>query len=427
MNGMMNRRQALSRLRRPLWYGGKQQPLAQYQPRLAFRQNAAAPGDILVSIFLRGGMDGLSAVVPYAEGANYYDVRPHLAIPAPGAGTFSAIDLDGQFGLHPSMARMKELYDSGLLAIVHATGLTDATRSHFDAQRFMEQGVPGDKTIGTGWIGRHLAVQAAAGDSNIRGLAINDHLPFALRGPAPALAVSSLDEIGFRGAKGSKDDEDLLLATLQQLYLAPTTQSLLRDQATLVFETVDTLQQLAQAGYTPAPGAVYPEDGFGFSMRQVAQLIKADLGLEAAAVDLGGWDTHETQGVDGGGYAELVASLAQGLHAFATDLGDGIGNVTLVVMSEFGRTVAENASRGTDHGHGNVMFVLGGGVAGGKVYTQWPGLAPGGLDEEGDLAITIDFRDVLAEIVSRRLLNPAVGDVFPNFVPTPLEIVAAKG
>lgn len=426
MNQLLNRRAALSRLGRPLWLGGKQDPLPQYRPRLAFRQNAAEPSDILICIFLRGGTDGLSVVAPYAEGANYYDVRPTIAIPEPGSGPFSAIDLDGQFGLHPALAPLKPFYDAGSLAVVHACGLTEANRSHFDAQRYVEQGVPGDKTIGTGWIGRHLASKDTGSTSVFRGIALSDHVQAALRGDFPALALSSLDEIGFRGPRSDKGEEDLALQALRQLYLGGSAAGPLQEQAQLLFETVETLQQLANEGYQPGGGAVYPDDGFGYGMRQIAQLIKADLGLEAACVDLGGWDTHETQGVRDGQFAQLVASLGQGLAALSTDLGDRMRNVTVVTMSEFGRTTKENASHGTDHGHGNVMFLMGGGVSGGQVFSRWPGLAPGSLDEEGDLVVTIDYRDVFAEIVRYRLLNDAVGQVLPNYTPNPLGALRPK-
>lgn len=420
MNRQLSRRQALGLARRPLWLGGRQDPLPQYRPKLAFRQNAEEPGDILICVFLRGGTDGLSVVVPYVEGAHYYDVRPTIAVPEPGSGASAAVDLDGRFGLHPALAPLKPFYDAQTLAVVHACGLTEANRSHFDAQRYLEQGVPGDKTIGTGWIGRHLASKNTGSNSVFRGIAFSDYIQTSLRGDVSALAIPSLDDVGFRGPETNKGEEDLALQVLQQLYLGGSAEGPLQEQAQLLFETVATLQRLANDGYQPSGGASYPEDGFGYSMRQIAQLIKADLGLEAACVDLGGWDTHETQGVLDGQFAAQVASLGQGLAALATDLGDRMSGVTLVTMSEFGRTTAENASHGTDHGHGNVMFLLGGGVSGGQVFSRWPGLAPGNLDEEGDLVVTTDYRDVFAEIVRYRLLNPALDLVLPNYTPQAL-------
>jgi uncharacterized protein (DUF1501 family) len=413
MPDLMTRRKLL----RPMWLGGRQDPLPQYRPRVSIRATGA-PGDILICVFLRGGTDGLSLVPPYFEGADYYDGRPTIAIPEPGAGPFTAIDLDGSFGFHPGLAPLKPFYDAGSLAVVHGAGLVEANRSHFDAQRYFEQGVPNDKTIGTGWLGRHLSSTGPGSGSVFRGIALSDHVQAALRGELPALAVSSLENIGFHGPK-NKDDEDLALALLQQFYLGQPV-GLLHDQAQLLFETIAILRQLAEAGYTPAAGAVYPDDGFGYGLRQIAQLVKADLGLEAACIDLGGWDTHETQGVRDGQFAGLAASLGAGLAAFATDLGDRMQNVTIVTMSEFGRTTRENGSAGTDHGHGNAMLLLGGGVIGGHVYSRWPGMSEGELDSEGDLVVTIDYRDVFAEILQYRLLNPALSQVLPNFVPTPL-------
>jgi len=412
-------------MRRPLWLGGRQDPLPQYRPRMAFRADAASPSDILICVFLRGGTDGLSLVPPYFEGTNYYTGRPTIAVPPPGPGATAALDLDGSFGMHPALAPLKPFYEAGSLAVVHAAGLTNANRSHFDAQRYVEQGVPDNKTIGTGWIGRHLTTTSTPADSVFRGIALSDHIQAALRGTVTPLAITSLAEIGFHGPY-HKDDEDLALTLLQQFYLAEPAGTLLRSQAQLLFETVATLRALADGGYEPAPGAVYPDDGFGFGLRQLAQLIKGELGLEAACIDLGGWDTHETQGVQDGQFAALTASLGAGLAAFATDLGDRMQNVTVVTMSEFGRTTRENASGGTDHGHGNAMLLLGGGVIGGHVYHRWPGMAPGNLDSEGDLVVTVDYRDVFAEILQNRLLNPALSDVLPNFVPTPLGALRPK-
>jgi uncharacterized protein (DUF1501 family) len=393
---------------------------------MAFRNAPGSPADILVCVFLRGGTDGLSLVPPYAEGAHYYDGRPTIALAEPGAGPAAALDLDGSFGLHPALAPLLPFYEAGSLGIVHAAGLANANRSHFDAQRYVEQGVPDNKTIGTGWIGRHLSSSSTPADSVFRGIALSDHVQAALRGSITPLALTSLDEIGFHGPR-RKEDEDLALTLLQQFYLAEPSPGLLHDQARLLFDTVATLRALADAGYEPAPGAEYPEDGFGFGLRQIAQLIKGELGLEAACIDLGGWDTHETQGVQDGQFAALAASLGQGLAAFATDLGDRMRNVTVVTMSEFGRTTRENASAGTDHGHGNVMLLLGGGVVGGRVIHRWPGMAPGSLDPEGDLLVTIDYRDVYAEILRYRLLNPALDQVLPDFTPTPLGALRPKG
>lgn len=397
-----------------------------WMPKLAFRQPGAvgAPGDVLVAIFLRGGIDGLSAVVPYGEGAHYYDARPTLAVAEPGRGAGAALDLDGFFGFHPSFAPLMDSYQAGQLAVVHATGLTDATRSHFDAMTFMEYGTPGSKSTGTGWIGRHLMNSPHQNESPFRAVGMGAMVPASLRGGVSSLSLRSIADFHLRGREG-----ELRRArqTLMDLYTVNAPADMLDAQAALVFETVDLLQGLNAIGYTPDNGVVYPDDeyGFGLGLRQIAQLIKANVGLEVACVDLGGWDTHESQGTHGGYYEQQTALLAQGLAAFHADMQDYMPGITLVTMSEFGRRVAENASAGTDHGHGNFMLVMGGGVNGGRVYSQWPTLSPEALNE-GDLAITTDYRDVLAEIIGGRLLNPNLSAVFPNFIPTPQGILVPR-
>jgi len=393
-----------------------------WMPRLAFSApGQSTNGDVLVSIFLRGGLDGLAAVAPYTDGAYYYDPRPTTAVPAPGS-TNGGINLDGQFALHPSLGPFKTLYDAGQLAIVHACGSIDPSRSHFDAMQFMEYGIPGNKTVGVGWIGRHLASAPWQNDSPLRAVGIGSLLQTSLRGPVSALALESIASFHLRG-RG--DQLEKIRQTLSALYEVNAPVDPLGSEAKLLFDTIDTLQTLSDTEYQPANGATYPDTDLGRGLRQIAQLIKADLGLETACVDTGGFDTHETQGTIGGDFANLMSRLAQALAAFHTDLGAMMGNVCVVVMSEFGRRVGENGSRGTDHGHGNVMFVLGGGVNGGQVFTDWPTLAPNAQDD-GDLAITIDYRDVLAEIVQHRLLNPNVAQVFPGYTPGALGIVQPK-
>lgn len=396
-----------------------------WMPRLAFRtrQASSPPGDVLVCIFLRGGMDGLSAVVPHAEGANYYDARPTQAVAEPGRGVGSAIDLDGRFGLHPSLAALKEIYDEGQLAIVHATGSPDPTRSHFDAMQFMEYGTPGEKLIGTGWIGRHLQSAAWQNDSPFRAVGMGAMVPASLRGPVSPLSIRSIAEFHF---KGREDELTRLRQSLAALYTVAAPGDMLSAQAGLVFDTVDTLQSLNALGYLPVNGAVYPDDEFGMGLKQIAMLIKADVGLEVACVDVGDWDTHEQQGTQDGWLSGQLAGLAQGLSAFYADLQEWMGGISVVTMSEFGRRVAENGSGGTDHGHGNVMFLMGGGINGRQVFTDWPTLDPAALDE-GDLAITTDYRDVLAEVVAQRLLNPALDQVFPRHTITPLGLVVPRG
>jgi uncharacterized protein (DUF1501 family) len=407
-----------------------------WMPRLVFRDpearsapgglhaaaQAGGPGDVLVCIFLRGGMDGISAVVPYGEGSRYYALRPTLAVPEPGAAS-GAIDLDGRFGLHPALAPLKELYDAGLFAAVHAAGSPDPSRSHFDAMHYMELGTPGTKTTATGWIGRHLQSVAWQNNSPFRAIGMGAMAPESLRGPISPLSIRSIADFHFRGRE---NELRRLQESLAALYRIDAPQGALEGQARLVFETIDTLRKLDVGSYRPAHGAMYAADEFGLGLQQVAQLVKAQVGLEVACLDLGGWDTHEQQGTLDGVFNALLGALARGLQAFYTDLADHMAGVTVVVMSEFGRRIAENASRGTDHGHGNVMFLLGGGVNGGQVFSRWPGLAPEALND-GDLAITTDYRDVLAEVVARRLRNPALGEVFPGYNSTPLDLFRPLG
>lgn len=417
----LNRRQFLQAGTAVGVIGASRSLFPAWMPRLAFRspeRQAGGPGDVLVCIFLRGGMDGLSAVVPLGEGANYFDNRPTLAVPER-----DAVDLDGFFGLHPALAPLKEIYDARELAVVHATGLTDSTRSHFDAMRFMEYGTPGDKLIGTGWIGRHLQSAAWENESPFRAVGMGAMVPESLRGPISPLSLRSIADFHYRGRE---DELARLQASLASMYTVSAPQDLLGRQAGLVFETLATLEQLNVENYMPAHGAAYPEGEFGLGLQQTAQLIKADVGLEVACVDLGGWDTHEAQGTLDGDFNALLTMLARGLHAFYTDIGDARRNVTVVTMSEFGRRINENASAGTDHGHGNIMLLMGGGTLGGQVFTRWPTLDPAALSD-GDLAITIDYRDVLAEVVQHRLLNGALEQVFPNHAVSPLGLVTPRG
>ncbi len=393
-----------------------------WMPRMAFRDqlNVSGNHDTLVCIFLRGGMDGLSAVVPYSEGEYYYDNRPTTAVAEPGSGVGSAIDIDGQFGFHPELAALKDIYDEGDLAIVHATGLTNNTRSHFDAMQFMEVGSPTDKTIGTGWIGRHLQATAERNNSPFRAIGLGLMAPASLRGPISPLAIRSIADFHF---KGRNDELRRLQRSLQMLYTTDAPADPLGSQAKLVFDTLETVKQLNPERYDVQHGAEYYEEEFHTGLKQIAQIIKADVGLEVACLDLGGWDTHEAQGTLDGEFNGLMNVLGRGLQAFYTDMQDRMGNVTVVVMSEFGRTLVENGSGGTDHGHGNVMFLMGGGVQGGRVVTDWPGLAPDGLDEEGDLAITIDYRDVLADVLTGRMDSHALDQIFPGHVATQLGLV----
>lgn len=398
-----------------------------WMPRMAFSASASEQNehtDTMVVIFLRGGIDGLSAVVPYGDGRHYYDARPTQAVAEPGNGGNAALDLDGFFGVHPALAPLMDIYRSNELAIIHATGLTDSTRSHFDAMQFMEYGTPGRKNSTTGWIGRYLETASTQNESPFRAVGMGSMIPTSLRGSVTPLSLRSIADFHLRGR-----ESELLQAqdALMQLYQIEAPQTPLDSQATMVFDTIDMLEQLSADNYQASNGASYPDDndGFGMGLRQIAQLIKADVGLEVASIDLGGWDTHENQGTQGGFFNSQLSVLARGLNAFYTDLQDHMSNVTVITMSEFGRRVAENASAGTDHGHGNFMFLMGGGIQGGHVYADWPSLAPELLNN-GDLAITTDYRDVLAEVLTQRMSNSAIHEVFPNFTHTPQGIVLPR-
>lgn len=425
MPSIISRREAFSRFFKRSIGGAGQALFPALLPQVTFSPRATGPaGDILICIFQRGGMDGISAVVPVGDGANYYDNRPNTAVPDSGLPEASVIPLDAQFGLHPALTMFKELYDAGKLAIVHATGSIDPSRSHFDAERIMEQAAPETKTVGTGWIGRHLESAFWQNESPFRAVGFNDIVQVSLRGTGvvSALALESLESFRLRG----RGDELAKIDTnLRQLYGIDAPVDLLGKQGKLVFETIDILSKIGETKYVPENNAVYPRNRFGRSLSQVAQLIKAEVGLEVACVDIGGWDHHSDQGTLGGAFQRLLTSLSDGIVALYNDLGARTQNVTIVTMSEFGRRIEENGSDGTDHGHGNAMFLLGGGVNGGKVYANWPTLAPEALDR-GDLAITIDQRDILAEIVSKRLVNPLTDQVFPGFTTTPLNIVQQR-
>lgn len=389
--------------------------LPAWLPRVALAQDYCSNRDIIVSIFLRGASDGLTMVPPFLD-ANYYAMRPTLNIPQPDSGSpFAAIDLDGQFGFAPTLAGLMPAYQAGHLLVVHATGSTDPSRSHFDAQRFMEVGKPADPSLFTGWLGRHLASAPPQKlNAPVRGIGIGYGLQRTLQGAPLSLPVPDLDTFGLSGSATSASARAAVIQSAYALVDDP-----LRAAAQNTQSTINLLNTINFSGYVPSGDAAYPAGSFGYAMKTTAALIKADIGVEAIAIDVAGWDTHNNQGSTTGTMATLMTALGNGLGAFHADMFAGNGrNVTVVVMSEFGRRPQENGSLGTDHGHGNVMFVMGPGIDGGRVLTQWPGLAPGQLFEGRDLQVTIDFRDVLAELVQTRLGNSNLGYVFPGFVPT---------
>jgi uncharacterized protein (DUF1501 family) len=363
---------------------------------------------ILVVLFQRGASDGLNTVIPYME-SNYYRLRPSIAIPKPRKGTSeTAIDLDGFFAFHPSLEPLVPLFREGQLAVVHATGSPDNTRSHFDAQDYMEAGTPGVKSTEDGWLNRHLQALEDAEATPFRAVAMGQSLPRTLKGEAPALALADISQFQVLSPSPAA------AGGFEAIY-AQTVDQALRGTGQETFEAIEMLRKNDPRRFRPENGAQYPRSRFGQSLQQVAQMIKADIGVEVAFVDSGGWDHHVNEGAVQGQLANLLRDLGQGLAAFHRDMGARMENVTLVTMSEFGRTAAENGNRGTDHGHANCMFVLGGGVKGGKVYGKWPGLAREQLYEGRDLALTTDFRTVLSEIIERRLGNRDLATVFPGF------------
>ena len=363
----------------------------------------------LVTVFQRGGVDGLNMVIPFGE-KHYYDYRPTIAVPAPSKERQAAIDLDGFFGLHPSLQPLHSIYERGELAIIHAAGSPHETRSHFDAQDYMESAAPGAKNVGDGWLNRYMHENQHPEATSFRGVALGEVLPKALEGPAPALALGDLT--GSKKVQGAR-------SLFESLYDRETN-ALISGTSREMFNAIDQLAELNPQAYEPANGAQYPnangQNGvFGRAMRQLAQLIKADLGVEIAFVDIGGWDTHSNQGSLQGRLPQRLQMFANTLAAFYTDLGDRMGDVAVLTMSEFGRTARENGSAGTDHGKANVMFLMGGDVKGGAVYADWPGLAPEQLNEDRDLAMTTDFRNVFAEVLLGHLDPEKPDAVFPDF------------
>lgn len=379
--------------------------LPSFLTRAAFGADTNGGNKRLVVIFQRGAADGLNIVIPHAERA-YYAMRPSIAIPQQ-----SVVDLDGFFGLHPSMQSLKPIWDQGHLAIVHAAGSPDHTRSHFDAQDYMESGTPGVKSTEDGWLNRALRSETGDDKEPFKAIALGTSLPRILQGPAPAIAVSNVNDFGVGGRNPAAQP---LANTFESMY-SGTVDSVLHGTGQETFEAVKMLKSADPNQYRPAPGADYPRGRFGDALRQTAQLIKANLGVQVAFTDISGWDHHVNEGNTQGQLANVLREFSQSLSAFYIDLGDLAEDTVIVTMSEFGRTARENGNRGTDHGHANVMLVLGGPVRGGKVYGKWPGLDNEQLNEGRDLALTTDFRQVVGEAVYRHLGNRHLAEVFPGY------------
>ena len=374
---------------------------------------------LLIVVFQRGAVDGLNMVVPYGD-TDYYRARPSIAIARPGS-VDGALDLNGFFALHPRMAPFKPLWDRGELAVVHATGSHDTTRSHFDAQDYMESATPGIKSTRDGWLNRYLQGSGLADQgsgSPLRGIALTKQMPRSLQGTAPALAIGSTEDFTVADMSAR--------TSFEEIYAAAQQDKALRGTASEAFDAMRTLAKKTAGHYRAAHGAQYPRSPFGQALEQIARLAKSDVGLEIAFAESTQWDHHVNEGAATGQLANRLDDFSRGVAALAQDLGDRMTDTVIVTMSEFGRAVAENGSRGTDHGHGNAMFVIGGSVKGGQVYGTWPGLRAEDRHDGRDLAVTTDFRDVLSEVVVKHLGadRSTAARVFPGY---PLDRVTPRG
>ena len=392
------------------------------QTRLSFAPPYTAPaGDTLVVVFLRGAADGLNMVIPHAEEA-YHRLRPGLRVPRPddprAPEARRVHDLDGFFGFHPDLRPLLPAWQAGHLAVIQACGAPDESRSHFKAMELMERGVSEESGPSTGWIGRHLASLSSGNPSPLQAIALGEQLPRSLYGPVQASALRSISEFHL----GESQSAQALASALEVLYQGDQDLDL-QGQETL--QIMKDLEKIDPNSYLSGISAIptYPESDFGRGMLQIAMLIKAEIGLETATLDLGGWDTHFAQGVQDGLMPRLLADLSAGLAAFHSDLENHLDRITLVVMTEFGRRAYENASLGTDHGHGSLMFLLGGAIKGRQVFSRWPGLEEESLVGPGDLAVTTDYRDVLSEVLAKRLNNPALELIFPGYEPKSIGVI----
>ena len=381
--------------------------------------------EIFIMVFLRGGCDSLSLLSPFDDG-NYVTARGGTADNWNSLAVKSPIVIDpkndtysksSSFGLHPNAAPLKELYDAGKLALVHACGLNDDTRSHFDAMDFIERGTPGDKNTPTGWLTRHVELLSRS-TGLLPTISAGSAAPSSLLSYNEGVVLSDLNSYGVSGPYGySNSGNPAMLQSLTRLYNGDST---FVDAGKRALEVINAIQALKNQNggkdlsYTPEANITYPDGGLSGSFKLLAQIIKLNMGLKIATVDYGGWDTHDNQGTNGGYYAGKVSELARSLYAFYNDLPNHRNRVTIAVMSEFGRRLGKNAGNGTDHGHGGMMMVLGGNVNGGRMYGEWPGLSEAQLDQKQDLRITTDYRAVLGEIVAQRLGNPKLSTVFPG-------------
>jgi len=388
----------------------------------------AASNKILLCIFQRGAVDGLSMVVPYAD-PYYYQARTDISIgqPSQAAGANAALDLDGYFGLNPALAPLLPLYKQGHLAAIQACGSPNSSRSHFESQDLMESGVDEDRGVANGWLNRMLGCcpEDAAKKTAFRAVSMTSTIPRTLQGDQDSLAIRDLDTFGLAGDTAVPLAGPSGTASGFETMYGSAVDTVLHGTARESFDALDMLKQTRNGTYQPANGAVYPQQqgAFGRNLKQIAQLIKANLGVQVAFAEVDGWDTHANQGnaTKGGQLATRLTGFAQALAAFHQDMGDRMADIVVVTMSEFGRAVHQNGNRGTDHGHGTCFFTMGGGIKGGKVYGNWPTLAPDKLFQNRDLAVTTDFRDVFAEISARHFNVPmsAMPQLFPQYAIAP--------
>ncbi len=363
-----------------------------------------SPTDTLVVIFLRGGWDALNVVPPIdGDDRGFYETaRPNIKIS-------DLLPLNDQFGMHPALAPLHGLYQQGKMAVVHAVGLNYDTRSHFDAQEFIELGTPGLKSTTSGWITRHLQSHS-----------VSSILPALSTSGAPSSLLNFVPTVNLNDPADFSQWDNGLVASqqtaLRQMYSGDT---LLHRAGLRTLDSLGIVSPLVEQKYQPSNGASYNDDELNQQLKTVARMIKLDAGLRVATVDYGGWDTHEYETDGNGGYiADLLGNLASGLSNFYLDLDSGYTDrLSVVVISEFGRRLVQNEDYGTDHGHGSVMFTLGGGVNGGQVYGAWPGLHNDQLYDHADLAVTTDYRQVMSELLTRRLGDNNIGTVFPGYTP----------
>jgi len=381
-------------------------------PQALLRAAAAEPGarrKVLVVVFQRGALDGLNAVVPYGE-REYRALRPSIAIPPPNGGSQAALDLDGHFGLHPALEPLLPLYRDGRLCALQAVGSPDPTRSHFDAQDFMESGTPGRKSTEDGWLNRHLQRLPPGEAAPLRAVSLTPTLPRALAGRAPAVALTSIERFDLRRGAGTA-----VAHGFEDMYAAAA-DAALAGSGRETFEAIDVLKRVdREEREAMAAGGRRGAGRLADALSQIARLIKADVGLEIAFAETGGWDHHAGEGGVQGQLANRLRELGQALAGFERSLGPRMQDVVLVTLTEFGRTARENGNRGTDHGHGSVSLVMGGPVRGGRVAGRWPGLGRGALYEERDLAVTTDFRDLVGELLVRHRGARDLAAVFPGY------------